>query len=401
MSVVPPVIDDAQPSRLNRALQRILNGNWLVGIVAVLLSILAGSILIAITDPAVQAAAGYFFSRPLDTFAAIWESISGAYAAFFRGGIYNTRADSFAGGIASLVESLHRATPLIIAALGIGLTFRAGLFNIGGRGQILFGAAFGGWIAFGTDLPFIIHPIVAVLVGALAGAFIGAVAGALKAFTGAHEVIVTIMLNFIALNLLTWALNPGGPLRGQGSSPLTPPPPPNSLFPLLFPGYSITAGFLLAIALTAGVWWLLERSSLGFKLRAVGENPAAARTAGINVKSMTIIAMALSGGLVGIAGVELALGETRRPFGIAVDNGVGFEAITVALLGRSRAWGMLAAGILFGIFRAGAVQMRIAGYSEDIVTVVQALIVLFLAAPPLIRELWGVRPDGRRKAAKA
>ena len=116
---------------------------------------------------------------------------------------------------------------------------------------------------------------------------------------------------------------------------------------------------------------------------------------------MTIIAMALSGALVGIAGVELALGETRRPFGSSIDNGVGFEAITVALLGRSRAWGILAAGILFGIFRAGAVQMRVAGYSDDVVIVVQALIVLFLAAPPLIRELWGVRPDGRRKAAKA
>jgi len=401
MSVVPPVIEAARPSAANRILQRILTGNWLVGIVAVLLSILVGSILIAITDPGVQAASAYFFSRPGDTIAAIWEAIAGAYAAFFRGGIYDYRADDFAGGIDSLVESLHRSTPLIIAALGIGLTFRAGLFNIGGRGQILFGAAFGGWIAFGTDLPFVIHPIVAVLVGALAGAFLGAVAGALKAFTGAHEVIVTIMLNFIALNLLTWALNPGGPLRGPGSSPLTPPPPESSLFPILVPGFSLTAGFLLAIVLTVGVWWLLERSSLGFRLRAVGENPAAARTAGIDTKWITITAMALSGALVGIAGVELALGETRRPFGIAVDNGVGFEAITVALLGRSRAWGMLAAGILFGVFRAGAVQMRIAGYSEDIVTVVQALIVLFLAAPPLIRELWGVRPDGRRKAAKA
>ncbi|HWL60226.1 MAG TPA: ABC transporter permease [Microbacteriaceae bacterium] len=401
MSAVPPVIDAGQPSRMNAALQRILNGNWLVGIVAVVLSILVGSVLIAVTDSGVQAAAGYFFARPLDTIAAIWESIAGAYAAFFRGGIFDYRAATFAEGIESFAESLHRSTPLIIAALGIGLTFRAGLFNIGGRGQILFGAAFGGWIAFGTDLPYVIHPIVAVLVGAVAGAFLGAVAGALKAFTGAHEVIVTIMLNFIALNLLVWALNPGGPLRGQGSSPLTPPPPESSLFPFLFPGYSVTAGFLLAIALTAGVWWLLERSSLGFKLRAVGENPAAARTAGIDTKAITIIAMALSGALVGIAGVELALGETRRPFGSSIDNGVGFEAITVALLGRSRAWGMLAAGILFGIFRAGAVQMRIAGYSDDIVTVVQALIVLFLAAPPLIRELWGVRPDGRRKAAKA
>lgn len=401
MSEVPPMIDAGRPSRANVILTRILEGNWLVGIVAVLLSVLAGSILIAITDQGVQAAAGYFFARPGDLVAAVWESISGAYAAFFRGGIYDYRDASFAQGIESFVESLHRATPLIIAGLGIGLTFRAGLFNIGGRGQILFGAAFGGWIAFGTDLPFIIHPIVAVLVGGLAGAFLGAVAGALKAFTGAHEVIVTIMLNFVALNLLTWALNPGGPLRGEGSSPLTPPPPPSALFPLVAPGYTLTYGFLLAIALTVGVWWLLERSSLGFKLRAVGENPYAARTAGINTKTITIVAMALSGGLVGIAGVELALGETRRPFGIAVDNGVGFEAITVALLGRSRAWGILAAGILFGVFRAGAVQMRVAGYSDDIVTVVQALIVLFLAAPPLIRELWGIRPDGRRKAVKA
>lgn len=401
MNSVPPIIDDAQPSRANAILQRILNGNWLVGVVSVLLAVIVGSILIAITDQGVQAAAGYFFSRPLDTFAAIWETISGAYAAFFRGGIFDYRDGTFLGGIDSFVESLHRSTPLIIAALGIGLSFRAGLFNIGGRGQILFGAAFGGWIAFGTDLPFIIHPIVAVLVGALAGAFLGAVAGALKAFTGAHEVIVTIMLNFIALNLLTWALNPGGPLRGQGSSPLSPAPPPSSLFPILVPGFSLTTGFLLAIGLTVGVWWLLERSSLGFKLRAVGVNPAAARTAGINTKTITIVAMAISGGLVGIAGVELALGETRRPFGIAVDNGVGFEAITVALLGRSKAWGILAAGILFGVFRAGAVQMRIAGYSEDIVTVVQALIVLFLAAPPLIREIWGVRPDGRKKAVKA
>ncbi|MET1018642.1 MAG: ABC transporter permease, partial [Microterricola sp.] len=171
---------------------------------------------------------------------------------------------------------------------------------------------------------------------------------------------------------------------------------PNAVFPDLFgPGYNLHFGFILVIGATFFVWWLLSKSSLGFKFRAVGENPNAARVAGINVKRMYVYAMLLSGGLVGLAGINQVLGTTTSGFGAGIDSGIGFDAITVALLGRSKPWGVFVAGILFGAFKAGGFAMQAAeGVPIDIVLVVQSLIVLFIAAPPLVRAIFRLPAPG-------
>ncbi len=387
----------ATRDRFAQAAREIVGGSVGISILAVVLALLVGAVLIAATNDGVQAAAGYFFARPLDLLKAIWEAVSGAYSALFQGSIYNFRAKDFARGIRPLTETLTFATPLIVAGLGVGLSFRVGMFNIGGRGQMLVAAAAAGYVGFAIPLPPVIHVIVAVIAGVAAGAIWGGIVGLLKARTGAHEVIVTIMLNFIALYLVSFLLRTPGLLQAPGSdNPKTPPMLPTAVFPdLLGPRYNLHAGFLLVIAATVFVWWLLNRSSLGFKFRAVGENPHAALVAGINVKNVYVWAMLLSGGLVALAGVAQVLGTVTTGFSSGIDAGIGFDAITVALLGRSRPWGIFGAGILFGAFKAGGFAMQAAeGVPVDIVLVVQSLIVLFIAAPPLVRAIFRLPVPG-------
>ncbi|MDQ1137654.1 ABC-type uncharacterized transport system permease subunit [Microbacterium sp. SORGH_AS 1204] len=385
--------------RWRRALREIATGNAIISVLAVILALLVGAIMIAATDENVQAAAGYFFARPGDTFAAIWQSVSGAYGSFFQGAIYNFRRPEFATGIRPLTETLTFATPLIAAGLGVALAFRVGMFNIGGRGQMLVAAAAGGYVAFAFDLPWGLHMVVALIAGVVAGALWAGIAGLLKARTGAHEVIVTIMLNYVGFYLVYYLLRTPGLLQAPGSSnPTTPAMKDTAVFPDLFgPAYNLHFGFILSLAAVALVWWILERSSLGFRFRAVGLNPNAARVAGINVKSMYVVAMLISGGLIGLAGVDQVLGTVTTGFSSGIDAGIGFDAITVALLGRSTPVGVLVAGILFGAFKAGGFAMQAAnGVPIDIVLVVQSLIVLFIAAPPLVRAIFRLPAPGAR-----
>ncbi|MFF5627268.1 ABC transporter permease [Microbacterium sp. LWH10-1.2] len=396
------------PSKWRAALTEIVSGNALVSVLAVLAAIIVGSLMIALTDPEVQAASSYFFAAPMDTLNAIGSAVGGAYAALFRGSIYNFNADSFLIGIRPLTETLKFATPLIAAGLGVGLAFRAGLFNIGGQGQMLMAAAAAGYVATAWDLPFPLHMIAALIAGIVAGAIWAGIAGLLKARTGAHEVIVTIMLNHIAFYLLAWMLATQGLLQAPGSNnPKTAPMAENAIFPLILgPMYKLHLGFLLALVAVAITWWLLERSSLGFRFRAVGENPAAARTAGISVGRMYFTVMLIAGALVGLAGVSQVLGTEPKGFSGGIDAGIGFDAITVALLGRSRPLGILGAGLLFGAFKTGGFTMQASqGVPIEIVLVVQSLIVLFIAAPPLVRAMFGLPQPGRasrrqRRAAK-
>ena len=332
---------------------------------------------------------------------AIWNSVSGAYSALFQGSIYNFRRDSFADGIKPLTETLTFATPLIAAGLGVALGFRVGLFNIGGRGQMLIAAAIGGWVAFSFDLPYGIHMVFALVAGILGGALWGGIVGLLKARTGAHEVITTIMLNYVAFYLVSYLLRDGF-LKAPGSNnPKSPATKATAVFPdLLGPNYNLHFGFILVIVATIFTWWLLSRSNLGFKFKAVGLNPNAARVAGISVKRMYVYAMLFSGGLVGLAGINQVLGTTTSGFGAGIDSGIGFDAITVALLGRSKPWGVFAAGILFGAFKAGGFAMQAAeGVPVDIVLVVQSLIVLFIAAPPLVRAIFRLPAPGVARKA--
>ena len=389
--------EEREESRFSVALREIMSGSAVLSVLSVLMALVVGGILIALTDPRVQEASGYFFSRPADTFGAIWDAVAGAYTALFNGSIYNLRRPAFDTGIRALLETLTQATPLIAAGLGVAVGFRAGLFNIGGRGQMLMAAAAAGWVAFALDMPFGIHLVVALLAGIAAGAVWAGIAGFLKAKTGANEVITTIMLNYVAFYFLYWMLSTPGWLQAPGSNnPKTPGMKETAILPKLFgERYTLHLGFLLVIVATIFVWWLLNRSSLGFKFRAVGLNPSAARVAGINVDRMAIYVMLIAGALVGMAGVFQVLGPVTTGFSAGIDAGIGFDAITVALLGRSRPWGVFAAGLLFGAFKAGGFTMQASqGIPIDIVLVVQSMIVLFIAAPPLVRAIFRLpKPD--------
>jgi simple sugar transport system permease protein len=392
-----------EPSRWNVALRDIMGGSFIISVLAVVLALIAGAILIAATDPNVQKSAGYFFARPGDTLSAIWYSVSGAYTSLFQGSVYNFGRPTFLAGIKPLMDTLTFATPLIAGGLGVGLAFRIGLFNIGGQGQILIAAAAAGWVGWSFHLPPVLHLVLAVAAGIAGGAIWAGIVGFLKARTGAHEVILTIMLNYVAFYLIAYMLRTPGLLQAPGSNnPKSPGVLPNAILPQIFgPRYTLHFGFILVIAATIFVWWLLNRSNLGFRFRAVGENPSAARVAGINVKNMYVYGMLIAGGLIGIAGVSQVLGTTTTGFGSGIDAGIGFDAITVALLGRSRPWGIFAAGVLFGAFKAGGYLMQGANdIPIDIVLVVQSLIVLFIAAPPLVRAIFRLPTPGSRPRSK-
>jgi ABC-type uncharacterized transport system permease subunit len=382
---------DARGERSRSLLREIASGDALAGVLAVLLAIFVGSVMIAAIDEGVHETAGYLTARPSDFFSAVWEAISGAYSAMFRGAIFNYNLTEPAQQWRPLTETLKFAGPLILGGLGVGLAFRASLFNIGGRGQMLVAGGAAGWVGFQVDLPFIVHLPLAILVGMAAGALWGGLAGLLKARTGAHEVIVTIMLNYVGYYLLFWALTKEWLLKTPGSvNPKSPPMDESAVLPkVLGDQFNLHLGFVLALVAVGVAWWLLNRSTLGYRIRAVGENPHAARASGINVGRTYTVVMMIAGSLLGLAGVNQVLGTVSSGVSLDLDASIGFDAITVALLGRSRPLGILAAGLLFGAFKAGGFTMQASeNISVDLVLVVQSLIVLFLAAPPLVRAIF-------------
>lgn len=379
------------PSRSHSLLHEIASGNALAGVLAVVLAVAVGSLMIALTDEEVRETTSYVFARPADFFNALWDAIWGAYTALFRGAVYNDRVDDFVTQIRPLTETLKFAAPLIAAGLGVGLAFRAGMFNIGGRGQMLLAGAAAGWVAANVDLPTVVHLPLAIIAGMVAGALWAGIAGVLKARTGAHEVIVTIMLNYVGFYLVFFALSRQSLLQAPGSgNPKSAPAAETAVMPkILGDRFNLHLGFLLALIAVAVVWWLLNRATLGYRIRAVGENPNAARAAGIDVGRTYVVVMLIAGALVGLAGTNQVLGTVTSGVTVDLDAGIGFDAITVALLGRSRPIGILLAGLLFGAFKAGGFSMQASeGIPVDIVLVVQSLIVLFIAAPPLVRAIF-------------
>lgn len=388
----PPETDEgasAQRGTAQRVLQEIMSGGIVRTVFAILCGFVVGAILIAATSEDVARVSGYFFSRPTDTLGAAWGAISDGYGALFRGSIYNANASDFASAIRPLTETLRLGAPLIASGLGIALSFRVGLFNIGGQGQLLIGVVFASYVSFAWPMPPVIHLVVAIVFGILGAALWGSIVGVLKATSGAHEVIVTIMLNYVAIYLVTWLMRSGflhDP--AGGSNPQTIAPLPTAqLPPLLGDQFSLHAGFLLVVAATILYWWLMERSTIGFRFRAVGMNPHAAKTAGMNVGKIYIIAMASSAAFVGVAGVNQVLG---RNSGVtpSIDAGIGFDGITVALLGAGGALGIFFAGLLFGAMKAGSPAMQIADVSPEVLLVVQGVIVLFISAPPLVKAIF-------------
>ncbi len=366
-----------------------------VTILAIVAAIVVGSILILVSDPATRASARYFFAAPGDTLSAGWHAVSSAYVALFEGSILKPSSLSSRDKttiLGPISETLVSATPLILAGLSVTLAFRAGLFNIGAQGQILVAAIFAGYVGFAWHLPVVLHVIVAALAGVVGGALWAGLAGLLKARTGAHEVITTIMLNYVAIGLVRFLLGVHGFQAKPYNQAISPTVDSNATYPhLLGSSLRATVAFLVAIAATLAVAWLLRRSTFGFRLRAVGANQDAARTAGISISRVYVGVMLLVGALAGLAGGAQVLGTTPQVTE-DIDAGVGFDAITVSLLGRGSPIGTFWAGMLFGALRAGSVQLLASTDTPaDLVQVLQALIVLFIAAPGLVRLIFHLR----------
>ncbi len=373
---------------------------WLVTVLAIVIALVLGGLLMIFSDETVRKDLGFFFTSPSDFFKDSWYTVRDAYRALFQGSVYNFNNDRTTAGIwGPITGTIYKAAPLICAALGISMAFRAGLFNIGAQGQVIAGAMASGYVGFAWSLPPVIHLVVAVVAGITAGAIWGFIAGWLKARTGAHEVITTIMLNYVALYVLKYLLTVSGIIQGpgaQGSKIIH----GTARLPHLF-GHTlqIDLGIVLALAAATTVWWIMSRSTIGFRLRAVGGNPSAARTAGMSVSAVTMLAMAVAGGLAGLAGTLLSIGgATSYQVTPNIDSNVGFDAITVALLGRTSPWGTVFAGLLLGALRQGGTAMQTqTSVPIDIVTVIQALIIILIAAPALVRSMF--RLHGRAQGA--
>lgn len=359
-----------------------------------------------------MAAAGNFFSNPLGFFSLTLGKILYAYAALIQGSVSNpldilaglltyiTTGDNqlFLRSLRPISESLVRATPFIFAGLAVGLGFRAGLFNIGAEGQLIMGGLFSVYVGYAfTDLPIFIHLPLALAAGFLGGALWGFIPGFLKARVGAHEVINTIMLNWIAILFSRWIL--AGPMSRDGFVPISPNVLESAALPQFFPNpIRFHAGFFLALGVAFLVWWFLFKTTAGFELRSVGANPSAARAAGMNIGRNIVLAMVLSGGLAGLAGTIDVLGW-RYNMGVDFAAGVGFDSIAVALIARSHPIGIIFSGLLFGMLRAGTKQMEaIAHVPVDIVFILQALIIMFVAAPEIIRLLYRIRVEKEPEA---
>jgi general nucleoside transport system permease protein len=307
------------------------------------------------------------------------------------------------GSARALSETAVWATPYILAGLAVALAFKGGLFNIGAEGQLAVGAVFAALIGYalpewlGTDIPKIIHLPLAILVGMLMGALWAAIVGFLKAYTGGHEVINTIMMNYIALNTISFLLN--GPMKDPNPNNVTARTPliaESARIPPIFPGLRVHWGFVLALLIAFLVWWLLNKTTLGFEIRTVGANPDAAKYAGINVKRIIILTMALSGMLAGLAGtIEVTALNYRHELGFSI--GYGFDAIAIALLGRSHPLGVVLAAILFAAMRNGATRMQfLTQMPVDLISMLQALILLFVAADAIVRYLYRIKARGER-----
>ncbi|WP_093971995.1 ABC transporter permease [Boseongicola aestuarii] len=322
-------------------------------------------------------------------------TIGQSFVALVRGSV---------GSLNAVSETLTAAAPLVLAGLGLALGFRAGLFNIGAEGQVIMGglAAVVAGVALG-GMPAIVALPLSILAGALAGALYAGIAGWLRAATGAHEVISTIMLNLISYRLLDYLLRTPLIQKEGRDDPISKSIPEVAELPRLLTFIDVNlrvhAGIFLMLAMVAVAYWLLFRSKLGFEFRASGENAIAARFAGINAGMTIVLAMCVAGALAGLAGANQVLGVLDRATP-GFSAGIGFDAIAVALLGRSHPVGVLFAGLLFGALEAGGRQMQVdAGVSIDLIGIIQALIIVFIAAPLLVRALfpWGFRRGPSKK----
>ena len=390
-----------QPLTGNAIIRAVTEGHSVViTILAVFVALLVGAVLIVASDPAVLRAWNSVGYAPGTAFSTTWTSVAAAYSALFEGAIFSpgTISAAFHGGsIAAIFYPLSlttfEATPLILTGLSVAVCFRAGMFNIGAAGQWIGGALVATWLGYAVHLPIVLHAVVCIIGAFIGGAIIGWIVGEIKARTGAHEVILTIMLNYVMYNFLAFVLSTPSLMQApHQSNAVAPSIDGNAMLPHVGgPPPQVGVGFLIALAAAAATAWLLSRSTLGFEFRTVGASPSAARSAGISVERVWVLAFLIAGGLAGLSATTIVQGQTA-PLTTTSYGTYGFDGITVALLGRARPLGVVLAGLLFGALNAGGTVMEAAtGVPADVTNVIEALIVLFVAAPPLIRLLFRLR----------
>ncbi len=348
----------------------------LIPLLSVILAIVAGSL--------------FMWSAGYDAFAAYGGMLSGSL-----------------GSPTAIGRTLLNAVPFVFAGLAVAFAFKGGLFNIGGEGQLFLGAVTSAWIGIAlAGLPGPVLVPLALLAGGLAGALWGGLAGALKAYTGAHEVITTIMLNYIAIVITGWLVSQGSRSQGIAPGPLRDPNPLNIVprtarvdeaarLPVMFTlgDESIHIGLVLAVLAILAIAFLIWRTTFGFEVRTVGQNPHAARAAGIDVARTTILTMAVSGALAGLAGSVETLGRNYY-FAPNFNVGYGFDSIAIALLGGNHPFGVGLSALLFGAMDAGGTDMQFASrVPTEILKVVQALVLMFVAAPAILRYLFRLRAE--------
>jgi simple sugar transport system permease protein len=370
-----------------------------VTVLSIVLAMIIGAILIIVSDSDVLKTFSYFTARPGDALNGSWTLVSNAYADMFKGSILDPAAVSawfhgtgtWQAAFFPISETLTYAAPLVFTGLSVAIAFRGGLFNIGGQGQATIGCITAAVAGFSFGLPIVLNLIVALIAGLVGGAIWGFIPGILKARTGAHEVIITIMLNYTATLFLTWLIAQHGVHDPARTDAISKSVPESAQLPSFGGSLRVNLGIVVAVLVTAAVAWMLNRSAFGFELRAVGANPAASRTAGISVTKTYTLLMVLAGGLAGLGGATQVLG-TAYNLTPAVAGNIGFDGLLVALLGRNRPWGTLFAALLFGALRAGGNRMQAyAGISLELVSVLQALIVIFIAAPALVKTVFHLR----------
>jgi simple sugar transport system permease protein len=361
-----------------------------VPVVSIILALLVGSLLIIASSLQTEKAINLLL--PIVAYESLLQGATGLSFIDVAGGAITFNLSIIPDQAARAITStLATASPLVLTGLAVGVGFKGGLFNIGGTGQVLVGgfvAALTGAAVAGQ--PAALAVPIAIIAGALGGAIYGFIPGALKSFTGAHEVVSTIMLNSLAAFVIVGLVNDVFKIVGPSFARTA--DVGNATLPVLF-GRNGNIGILITVVLVALTWVLIYRTPLGFEIRTVGANPDAARYAGMNPRRLIVLTMTLCGMFAGLAGAFeiLSLGYYPAVFGTTL----GFTGITVALLGRAHPVGILLAALLLGAMRAGAPAMQItAKIPIEIIDVIQGLILLFLAAEPVIRFL--LRSRGER-----
>lgn len=321
------------------------------------------------------------------------DNAQAAYTGLFKGAF---------GSAKGWAVTIRKTVPFILTGLSVAVAFKAGLFNIGASGQFVMGTIFSVFVGINFEgLPMAIHLPLAIIAGIVGGTLWGSIPGILKVYTGAHEVIVTIMLNYVAALFAGWTVYAGG-TQGQTPGPLwdrtagpiseTPDVLASARLPYLFdPSFRIHYGIFIALAAALFIWWLIYKTTIGFEIRTVGQNMKAARYAGIRVNWTVILTMGIAGGLAGLAGAVETLGLNHK-FAPEFGGQVGFDGITIALLGQTHPFGVVLSSLLFGALDAGAAKMQFdSGVAADIIQIIQALVLTFVAAPMIIRAIYRIK----------